>query len=331
MRIKTSIVAAVVLVVVGVVATSLVRTGLFARSHSGAKAQNLGLQGATNVAPSHEQESADAQLSERLKRICSRADGDIGVAVIHVETGRAVAIEGAKQLPLYSVFKLPLAIAVLKGVEEKRLRLDQKVQINPAEVVPGWQGNSDLWRKPVARTVAELLELSLVRSDNTSSDKLLQLVGGPAAVTQRMRSLGFQHIDIHSTVREFASQPAKVNTGSAEEFARLLAQLHKGQVVQPSQLSLLLGLMERTTIGEHRLRGNLPAGTKVADKTGTGDGGVATNDVGLITLPNGRGHLAMAVFISGSKLPVEAQEKLIADLARAAFDGHTSRDAAPTQ
>jgi beta-lactamase class A len=242
------------------------------------------------------------------------------VAVIHVETGRAVAIEGAKQLPLYSVFKLPLSIAALKDVEEKRLRLDQKVQITPAEVVPGWQGNSDLWRKPVARTVAELLELSLVRSDNTSSDKLLQLVGGPAAVTQRMGSLGFPHIDIHSTVREFASQPAKVNTGSAEEFARLLAQLHKGQVVQPSHLSLLLGLMERTTIGEHRLRGNLPAGTKVADKTGTGDGGVATNDVGLITLPNGRGHLAMAVFISGSKLPAEAQEKLIADLARAAYD-----------
>ncbi|HEU4477430.1 MAG TPA: hypothetical protein VFR80_02860, partial [Pyrinomonadaceae bacterium] len=46
----------------------------------------------------------------------------------------------------------------------------------------------------------------------------------------------------------------------------------------------------------------------------------ATNDVGIITLPSGRGHLAIAVLVSESKLPDAAQEKLIAELARAAYD-----------
>jgi beta-lactamase class A len=81
--------------------------------------------------------------------------------------------------------------------------------------------------------------------------------------------------------------------------------------------------MERArTGGERRLRASLPSGTQVADKTGTGDN--TTNDVGLITLPEGKGHLAMAVLITGPKPSAEAQEKLIAELARIAYDSYVS-------
>jgi beta-lactamase class A len=277
-------------------------------------------------------ENDDAQLSERLKTLCGRTSGDFGVAVIHVETGRTALIEGAKQLPLYSVFKLPLAVAVLKDVEEKKLLLDRKVRVTPEDVAPGSQFNTDLWRKPIEKTVAELLELSIVRSDNTSSDKLLQLIGGPAAVTQRMCSLGFANINIQYTVREFAARRDRPNTGTASDLAHLLAQLQKGEVLQQPQLTLLLGFMTRAmTGGERRLRADLPPGTPVADKTGTGEPGTSTNDVGLITLPEERGHLAIAVLLSGSKLSVEAQEKIISQLARAAYDSYVSSPAARTE
>ena len=206
------------------------------------------------------------------------------------------------------------------------------MRVTPEDVAPGSQFNTDLWRKPVEKTVAELLELSIVRSDNTSSDKLLQLVGGPAAVTQRMRSLGFANINIHYTVREFAARRDKANTGTATDLAHLLAQLQRGEVLQQPQLMLLLGFMTRAmTGGERRLRADLPPGTPVADKTGTGEPGTSTNDVGLITLPEGRGHLAIAVLLSGSKLSVEAQEKLIAQLAPAAYDFYVSAPAPRTE
>jgi beta-lactamase class A len=115
-----------------------------------------------------------------------------------------------------------------------------------------------------------------------------------------------------------------VNTGSASDLARLLALLQKGEVLQPPQLNFLFGLMEKSTTGLKRLRGSLPAGTRVGDKTGTGEDGSATNDVGLITLPGGRGHLAMAVLVSGARLTAEEQEKLIARLARAAYDAYSN-------
>jgi beta-lactamase class A len=226
-------------------------------------------------------------------------------------------------LPLYSVFKLPLAVEVLRRVEEKSVALDQKLRVTAEDVAPGTQFNADLWRQPVEKTVTDLLEYSIVRSDNTSSDKLLELVGGPTVVTERMRTLGFQNIDIVSTVREYSAKRDKPNLGTSADLARLLARLQKGEVLQQPALSLLVSFMEQArTGGERRLRANLPGGTQVADKTGSGSD--ATNDVGLITLPDGKGHLALAVLINGSKSTSEKQEKLIAELARAAYDSFVS-------
>jgi beta-lactamase class A len=269
----------------------------------------------------------DAELSARLEAVGGRAGGEFGAAVIHVETGRVAEAGGAKALALYSVFKLPLAVAVLKDVEEGRLSLEQKVRVEPADASPGVKANTELWSKTVERSVREMLELSLVRSDNTSSDQLLKLTGGPSAVTGRMRALGLKGIDVRSSVKEFLSQGGAQNTGTAIDLARLLVMLQKGEALAAPQAALLLGLMGRAQTGERRLRAGVPAGTPVAEKTGTGAPGTSTNDVGLVTLPDG-GHLAVAVLLSGSNLASEEQEKLIAEVARAAYEANAAFSAA---
>jgi len=275
-------------------------------------------------------QNIDHELEQRLKTISDGAQGTVGLSVVHIENGKTVSINGNSQLPLYSVYKLPLAITVLKDVEERRLRLDQKIHVTPAELVQGTPANDALWQKPVDYTVEQLLEFSISRSDNTSSDKLVEVVGGPLKVTERMRSLGFQNLDIHTSSGEFMKTRQNPNTGSADDLAKLLVQLHRGKILEPDQVNLLRGFMQRATTGLHRLRGDLPRGTVVADKTGSGEPdevtkvAKVTNDVGIITLPSGRGHLAIAVLVNGSKLPEAAQEKLIAELARAAYDAYSN-------
>ncbi len=274
-----------------------------------------------------EEGGEDAALSARLKEICARAGGECAVAVVHVESGRVASSDGERRQPLYSVFKLPLAVAVLQDVEAGKLSLDQKVRVEPEEAAPGTKANSDLWLKASDRTVRELLEFSIVRSDNTSSDKMLELVGGPSVVTERMRALGLNNIEVRSNVRDFLkSKDAHPNNGSAADLARLLARLQKGEVLRPENLDVLLGLMGRAITGQKRLRAGVPAGTPVGDKTGSGPS--TTNDVGLITLPEGRGRLALAVLLNGSKLSVAEQERLTAEVARAAYDAHAARPAA---
>ncbi|HSB29860.1 MAG TPA: class A beta-lactamase [Pyrinomonadaceae bacterium] len=276
----------------------------------------------------------DDRLTATLRKLCDKSGGKVSVAVLHVESGKLTVVDASNELPLFSVYKLPLAIAVLKDIEEGRLHLDQKVHVGPDDVVPGWRGNTRRWLKPIDLTIKQLLELSIVESDNTSSEKLLQLTGGPAAVTGRMRSLDLQQIDIRTTRKEYVAARSNPltpqNTGSALGLVKLLSRLQVGELLQNSATELLLGLMERAKTGLRRLRGNLPPDTKVADKSGSGDPNPqtnlasSTNDVGLITLPNARGHLAMVVLLHDSTLPDEQQEKLITDLARAAFDAYSS-------
>jgi beta-lactamase class A len=265
--------------------------------------------------------------SAELIRLSRSVGGTVGIAAVHVESGRTVEVNGGRPLPLYSVFKLPLAVVILKDVEDGRLRLDQKLRITPAEVVPGSAENATLWPGGNAeRTIRELLELSIVRSDNTSADKLLEMAGGPGAVTRRLAALGIPGITIRRSVREFLAVRGKPhpNTASALDLARLLARIQKGEVLGPESRSLLVGFMGSATTGLRRIRGGVPEGTPVADKTGSGPGGSASNDVGIVTLPGGQVHLAVAVLVSGSKKPVAAQEKLIADVARALYDANVA-------
>lgn len=281
---------------------------------------------ATPTPPATTATDSQADLETRLRAICDRAEGSIGFAVTHVETGRTVGVNANAKLPLYSVFKLPLAVAVLRDVEANRLKIDQVVHVTPDEIVPGAPDNTALWRHPVDRTIAELIEVSIARSDNTSTDKLLHIIGGPARVSSEMHSLGLNHIDIRYSIMDFVNAREKLNTGSAQDLVNLLVQLQQGKLLAPAQTNLLIDYMRKTSTGAKRLPGDLPAGTLVGHKTGSGERDPnkkvpkATNDVGLITLPNGLGTLAIAVLVSESKLPDTSQEKLIAELARTAYD-----------
>jgi beta-lactamase class A len=265
-------------------------------------------------------------LQKQLSAIAARAGGTSSIAITHVETARSLSVNDGPALQLFSVWKLPLAVVVLEQVKAGKLRLDQQVRILPGDIAPGFQGNTDRWRdtsKPFS--VRELLEASLVASDNTSSDKLLALVGGPSVVNGRMRALGLDRIEIRDPRRDPAVRARQSpHRAPAGALTRLLVRLQKGEILGPAERALLIDCLTRATTGKRRLRARLPPGTAVADKSGTG--GDTTNDVGLLTLPGG-GHLAVSVLVNGSKLSTEAQEDLIAEIGRAAYDGFVATPA----
>jgi beta-lactamase class A len=99
--------------------------------------------------------------------------------------------------------------------------------------------------------------------------------------------------------------------------------LHSQRGLSQESQALLLKLMTEANPGAKRLKGESPAGTLVADKTATGGArhGItsATNDIGIITLPDGR-HLAVAAFVSDSAANEETRDAIIARLAKAAWD-----------
>ena len=121
--------------------------------------------------------------------------------------------------------------------------------------------------------------------------------------------------------RAYETDPRDAATPSG--FTLLLARLQKGEVLAPASTAWLLGKMQDMHARDGRIRAGLPAGTPAALRPGTSGttGGIraAHNDTGIITLPGDRGHLAIAIFLKGTRGSEEARDAAIARIARAAY------------
>ena len=128
-------------------------------------------------------------------------------------------------------------------------------------------------------------------------------------------------------MRLFLADPR--DTGTPNDTVQLLARAFSGELLSNPSTTRLLEILRATTTGRGRLKGLLPEGTIVGHKTGstgTFRGLTAgTNDVGVITLPNGQGLLAVAVYVKASTRDDATRDGLIARIARAAYDSALAR------
>ena len=247
-----------------------------------------------------------------------------GVSYLHLESGRAASWRGAETFQMASVFKLPVAIAVLDAVEKGTLRLDREVEVKEAdrqEVGPLY----DEWKPGMRVTVARMADVMLVDSDNTAADLLIRLLGGPAAVEKTIVSKGVSGIRISLDEKGLGAAMKKdlaalergaQNGTSPDAMAGLLARLFKGELLSKASTDRILDSMRRCATSGRRFRAGLPKGAEVFDKTGTMR--LSSNDVGILTLPDGS-HAVLAVFTRGGT-GAEAREKAIASIAKAAWE-----------
>ena len=221
----------------------------------------------------------------------------------------------------------------MSQVAEGKLSLDRSVWLDANDIRPCCTLSRRHPNGGVSRTVRELLELTLIESDNTAADRLLTLVGGPHAVERRLRALGFGNINVNRSEGQLLLDMAGVvdapspdlwtldlqrrlvsevpkealndarerylrderDTATPYEMAQLLGRLQLGDLLPRAETSLLLDLMANSTTGPRRLKGRLPDEVRVAHKTGTT--AVVINDVGIITLPPESaigGHLVLS-------------------------------------
>jgi beta-lactamase class A len=294
---------------------------------------------------------------QQMEYVAHVTDGVTGASALHIETGRSVSMRGAEAFPMASAFKLPVAVQILSLVDEGKLTLDKMVSLSPPDLHPGSGRLTELFFHPgVSLSIANLMELALVISDNTAADILLREAGGPAAVIARMRTIGLTGIRIDRSTAVLISdwQGAKnlppesqwtrelwdklydavperdhmrarrtetgdpKDTATPDDMTKLLLRLWKREILTPASAAILLDIMDRCQTGKSRIKGLLPPGTDVAHKTGS-LGGVA-NDIGFMALPGDAGHVAISVFTKGSVRPEEVSERAIAEISRTVYD-----------
>jgi len=162
-----------------------------------------------------------------------------------------------------------------------------------------------------------------------AADIVLRIAGGPGAVDGYIASLGVTGFHLEDGEHELHRDPSAQyrNWFEPAGAVRLLRLLGDHRPLTPEHTQLLLGWLKDSPTGPHRIKSGLPEGTIVMHKTGTS--GVknglaaATNDIGLITLPDGR-RLALAVFVTDSKADDAKREAAIGRIAKAAYSVATA-------
>src|ERR1041385_966714 len=234
---------------------------------------------------------ANDPIQPQLMQTASLAQGRVGVRAIILETGDTLAeLNSRDHFPMQSVYKLPISMAVLKQVDEGKLKLDQKVRVTKEDYV-GAAAHSpirDKYPQGAELTVDELLRFAVSESDGTASDVLMKLAGGNQAVQKYLSDLPVTDLIVLNTEKELSEDNTAQyrNYASPESAVALLRALFERRGLSEASWTLLMKYLVESKPGAKRLKGLLPAATIVAHKTGTSgtDKGItaATNDIGII-------------------------------------------------
>ena len=272
--------------------------------------------------------SSQTRLYRQVDSCARLISGHVGVYTRIIETGHMFSYNGRRHFPMQSVYKLPIAITVLDAVDKGKLRLDQLVHVGKADFIPaGRSPIRDQHPDGLDITIRDLIRYSIVESDGSASDVLCRELGGIRVADDYVHNVvGFSdmHLVALERVQVTSDSIQYKNWATPEATTQLMTPLYRYGMLSDSSRKFLLELMTASIPGAHRLKGLLPPGTIVAHKTGTSgtdENGLtrATNDAGIITLPNGL-HLCITVYISDSHASEEERELTIARIAKILFD-----------
>jgi len=239
-----------------------------------------------------------------LKSIQKKVGGRMGVHVLDSQSGKRLAFGDDHRFAMASTFKVPLVAALLWQVDHGAFPLAHALSVDKQDLV----ANSPVLEPRIAAgttemEVRELCAAAITFSDNTAANVLLAGMGGPAALTTFIRSIGDETTRFDRIEPELNSNlpddPRDTTTPRA--MADTMLKIFTQNVLSLASRAMLIEWMSASRNGLDRVRAGLPKSWPVSDKIGTGANG-AFNDL-VITWPPGRRPIMIAVYMSESKLP----------------------------
>jgi beta-lactamase class A len=280
----------------------------------------LALAGCTfDDAPARAEDAQAAEVAAiDLSALETANGGRLGFAALDVASGRRLAWRGDERFVYCSTFKMYLAAATFVRIQDGRETADRMIPITRADMV-----NHAPVTEPAigsSLSVDRLMQAVVEVSDNPAANLLLKANGGIEAMQNFYRSIG----DDSTTVNRFEPEMNRLDgdkdtiqpSQSVADMQRLF--LSPASPLTAASQERLLGWMFASPTGADRLKAGVPAGWRVAHKTGTGGYG-PTNDIGLLYPPTGAPVIVAAYYHATSVSTPARREAVIAEAARAAL------------
>ena len=259
--------------------------------------------------------SGENDAAARIAAVETRIGGRIGVAALDTSNSKRIDYQPEERFPMCSTFKFLAAAAVLKRVDEKQEKLERFVPYGAKQI---------LEYAPVARehlkqggmTLGALCAAAIEQSDNTAGNLLLDAIGGPAGLTNFVRTLGDRVTRLDRIEPELNSAVPgdERDTTTPSAICSDMQRLLLADALSESSRRQLEEWLQHNETGGLMIRAGAPKTWTVGDKTGRCANG-ATNDVAILRPPD-RAPILVAIYFVGSSASTTDREAVIAEVAR---------------
>jgi beta-lactamase class A len=188
-----------------------------------------------------------------------------------------------RMYPAASLIKLPISAVAFRAVKEKKVSLDDKFVIR-AKDITGGSGIIKTMELPVSLTFQEIIEIMISNSDNTATNKIIDILGYDY-INKGFKKLGLRHTVLRRKMMDFSKRKKGVeNYTSASDIVYLLEKIYKEDLIDSESSQLMLSFLSGQKIKD-RIPKYLPRDIRIAHKTGLERGVV--HDAGIIFTDKG--------------------------------------------
>jgi beta-lactamase class A len=192
--------------------------------------------------------------------------------------GFEFAYKPDQKIPAASLIKLPILAAAFGAIKEGRLKMNQKVVVRGADIA----GGSGIFKRvdlPLKVTFEELLSFMIIISDNSATNKVIDLLGKDY-INKIFLSLGLKNTSLERKMMDFSSRRKGFeNYTSSRDIVKILKMIYNNQLGDKSFSLFARNLLSRQQYND-RIAFLLPEGIEVAHKTGLEKGVV--HDAGIV-------------------------------------------------
>src|SRR5437016_3695638 len=250
----------------------------------------------------------------RIAAIEARIGSRIGVAALDTTNSKHVDYRADERFPMCSTFKFLASAAVLKRVDEKKEKLERFVPYGAKDILE-YAPVTKEHLKDGGMTLGALCAAAIEQSDNTAGNLLLNAIGGPAGLTNFVRTLGDRvtRLDRFEPELNSAIPGDERDTTTPAAICSDMQKLLLGDALSEASRRQLEDWLQRNETGGPMIRAGVPKHWILGDKTGRGSNG-ATNDIAIMRPPD-RAPILLAIYSVGSTATPTDRAAAVAEVA----------------
>ena len=257
-------------------------------------------------------------IEDAIRGIEQDLGARVGFFMHDRHTGREIVHSADDRFPLNSTFKLLACGALLSKVEAGTADLSKTILLEKLEIVTYSPAIERAIRAgQIQVSLEQACRMVLSVSDNTAANIVLSEVGGPAGLTDFLRSIGDEvtRLDRWEPELNEATPGDPRDTTTPRAMAGLVENLILGDVLSADSRTTLREWLAAHSVAEALFRSPLPNSWTIHDRTGAG--GYGSRSIVAVLYPPGREPIIAALYMTETEASFRQRNAAAARVGRA--------------